>query len=93
MYVCLLKISFVAGLFPFDDAKVRRKLLPRNTFSPLLMKNVLIIDENQAICVRTHKIVHENSLKWTFNTQRDSNIHLLKKTVGQKRPKTYVFSP
>ena len=44
MYVCLLKISRHRELFPFDDAKVRRKMLPRNIFHPLLKKNELIID-------------------------------------------------
>ena len=44
MYVCLLKISRHWELFPFDDAKVRRKMLPRNIFHPLLKKKELIID-------------------------------------------------
>ena len=61
MYVCLLKISRHWELFPFDDAKVRRKMLPRNIFYPLLKKKELIIDENQVVCVRAHTIVHENN--------------------------------
>ncbi len=84
----LLKMS----LFPFDDAKVRRKTECCITFGPFLSKKAVIIDANQPSCVRTqlfcartHLIFHKIS---QFYELRDGKLfRTTRQQVGLSRKK------